>query len=663
MTSSNRVLHFDYETFSEVNLKQVGAHVYARHPSTRIICVAWALGDDDVQLIREGDDPRPFIRALKHADHYAGHNVNFEYLITKHVAPRQWGVSVPPIKPSRLICTAAISSYRGLPRSLEHAAAAANVGEHKDPRGQKLINKLCKPRRPSLKNPDERWTPETAPKDFDDFYEYCKQDVRTERALHSRLGDLPVSEYYVWQRDFRMNHRGIPINVRMLKRAIKCRDIIVAELERAALKGKPFQTLGQRAVVMQWCEDNGYPLPDYTAPTLEASVNDPDCPPVVRQVLRARQQCSRTSLKKFDAMLRALCPDNTVKGCHVYHGAHTGRWAGALIQPQNLPRPTISEAEITKAFKLLGQGKYLKFLEYDDPTGVLVSCIRGLIQPEEGLRMFASDFSNVEGRVLFAVAGDRAGLRVFRSGLDLYIDMASKIFNTTYDRIYDEYVGGNDYKRRVGKLAILGLGYQMGWEKFQATSAEKGVHFDEDFARAVVEAYRAAYPQVQQLWKDCEDAAKNAVVNPGTTFKVNEYLSYKVSGSTLLCQLPSRRRIHYPFPKIEDRKTPWGGRKPTLTYMTYEKGQFRRVKTFGGSLVENAIQGACRDLLTNAEEYTTASGYDTRMTVHDELVMTTDRPDASCEEVTHCMVGHLPEYARRWPIEAKTWEGPRFRKD
>ena len=195
------------------------------------------------------------------------------------------------------------------------------------------------------------------------------------------------------------------------------------------------------------------------------------------------------------------------------------------------------------------------------------------------------------------------------------------------------------------------------------TSAEKGVEFSAAFAKSVVEAYRESYPAVKNLWDDCDDAAKNAVANPGTVFRVNKYVAYKMKGNTLLCQLPSGRVIHYPFAEVQMRSAPWGGKKPTLTYMTYEKGRFVRVKTFGGSLVENIVQAAARDLLTNAEEYTEAAGYDTRMTIHDELVLTTDREDASVEEVDHCMIGHLPAYAAKWPIKAGTWEGPRFRKD
>lgn len=651
MTLHN-VLHIDYETYSEVDIKKVGGAYYARHPSTEILCLSWAMNDDKVKLFIPGQSDKKFLKALAKADFVAGHNVTFEYSITKHVATRQLGW--PEIPQEKLICTAALSSYRGLPRSLDGCAKALGLIEQKDPRGQRLIMKLCKPRNPSQKNPDTRWTPETAPEDFRDFYDYCIQDTKTEREIHRALGELPDYEKQVWQMDFSMNQRGIPVNKKILKRAVKAVEYLTVNLEKKAVEGKPFDSVGQRQKVLDWCEMLGYKLADFTAPTLEEAVNDPHCPRDVKQVLVARQQCSRTSLKKFDAMLRALCDDHTVKGCFIYHGAHTGRWTGSLIQPQNLPRPTITEEEIDKVMGYLHKKQYHKLLKFDDPTGALVSCIRAMIQPEEDSLFFASDYSNVEGRVLFCVAQCLTGIKVFRKNRDLYKEMATRIYDIKYSEV-------NGEQRRIGKLAILGLGYQMGAPKFRATCASKGVDITIEFSEQVVEAYRALYPEVKELWYSCEQTAKTAIMNPGKVYRVNKYVAYKYTGHTLLCQLPSKRLIHYPFATIKPMKAPWGGTKETIVYKSYDKGQFRDTKTFGGSLVENIIQAICRDLLVHAQFNLEAQDYLTRMTIHDELVLSKQK--GSVKQVTQIMVD-LPEWAAddEWPIKAESWKGRRFRK-
>lgn len=648
------ILHCDFETYSEVDIRKQGGAYYARHPSTEILCLSWAMNGDKVKLFKPGDDDKKLLKAIAKADQIAGHNVIFEYNIFKYVGTRQF--EWPEIPEEKLICTAALASYRGLPRSLDGCAQALGLIEQKDPRGSRLINKLCKPRRPSKLNPDTRWTPETAPNDFRDFYEYCKQDTRTEREIHKTLGSLPEYEQKVWHMDRKVNDRGVPINRKLLNRAIEAVRYITVELEQKVVKGKPFDTLGQRDKVMSWAEMRGYPLEAYTADILTKAIGDKECPKDVKEVLRARQQCSRTSLKKFDAMLRAMCDDDTVKGCFIYHGAHTGRWTGSLIQPQNLPRPTIDEKEIDEVIALLYKKKYSKLFKLDDPAAALVSCIRAMIQPEEGTIFYASDYNNVESRVLFCLAQCLTGLDVFKAHLDLYKQMATRIYGIAYDKI-------NSDQRRMGKLAILGLGYQMGAHKFKMTCESKGVIVSLAFAKQVVEIYRETYVEVVNLWSDCEKAAKQAIVNPGSVYRVNKYIAYKMKGTTLLCQLPSKRLIHYPFASVQRRQAPWGGMKDTITYFTYEKGQFRETKTFGGSLVENIVQGVSRDLLVHAQINLEQKKYKTRLTIHDELVMTRKIGKGSVDEVTRIMT-NLPDYAANdeWPIEADTWEGYRFKK-
>lgn len=647
------VLHADFETFSEVDIKKCGNYRYAQDPSTEILCLSLALNDEEPWIWIPGEDDSEIKHLLKHTDIVAAHNATFEKNIIDYVGSKHHGW--PRVPWERLIDTAAIAAYRGYPRSLDGVAKALGLIEQKDPRGAQLIRKLCKPRKPTKHNPATRWTPETAPEDFSDLYDYCIQDVRTERAVHHALGELPEPEQRIWVRDGQMNERGVPINTTALHGAIRAVKETSVMLESAAVRGKPFETLGQREKVMGWCSTRGYPLADYTADTLEHAVNDPECPAIVREVLKARSQTSRTSTKKFAAMLRSLCEDGTIKGAFLYYGAHTGRWAGRLIQGQNLPRPTITDLAIDIAIGMLEiglSGRQLAVL-FEDVMDTLVSCIRGLIIPPEGQQFYCADYSNVEGRVLFCSADDQTGLEVFRNKEDLYKVMAMAIYNIMLHEVDSD-------QRRMGKLAILGLGYQMGAPKFIATAAEQGVHLSKDFATEVVEAYRGKFDRVPKLWSDCERAAKQAIQNPGRSYQAG-VVKYMLKGSTLLCRLPSGRLMHYPKAVVRSMPAPWGGKKDTICYMTEKKRKWVVTKTFGGKLVENIVQAISRDLLVHAHHKVEDKGYRVHMTVHDELVTARKTGTGSVDELIELMT-QLPSWAAGWPIEASGWEGFRFQK-
>ena len=666
-------LFLDYETFSSCDLKKAGAYRYAEDDSTEILCAGFAMGDDEPTLATP-DSAGELHYALSHARSVTAHNAEFERCITNGTGGAKWGL--PRLKINSIFCTAAAAAAKGYPRSLGPLADYLGLSEGKDTAGTRLINKLCKPRgnarvsaaasQINLYTSDgvdyHRWTPDTAPQDFEDLYNYCKQDVIVLQAVHAAIGDLSKSELKVFRDTVRTNQRGIPIDRNLVACIVEMRNSVLSKIAHKAVRDKPFNTLGQRAKVMAWCADTGYPLSGYTADDLDEALSDPHCPKEVRKVLSARRDCSRTSLNKLDKMLTAVCRDGTIKGGFLYYGAHTGRWSGRLIQPQNLPRPMISEDEITKVMEHAASGKYKKVARMDDPAGAMVSCVRGVIQPEPGLRMFASDFSNIEVRVLFSLAECISGLQVFSSGRDIYLAMAGGIYKVSYDDVLASYKGGDDSQRRLGKYAILGLGYQMGAPKFRDTCAGFGTDITSDLSKKVVNIYRSTYSEIPKFWSDCESAALSAVRRVGKRVHVNKYISYKSDGDVLRCRLPSGREIYYRGAKAVIEQTRSGMQSYKLQFEASSARGVRLESTFGGSLVENITQAIARDLLVSSEEATRKAGYKTRMTVHDELVLTTDRKSASAQEVDRLMVSNLPDYAASWPIDAESWEGERFRK-
>ena len=664
------IVHADYETFSELNIKQCGAHAYSEHDSTEVLCLSYAFNDEEPILwLPDDDPPEDLFEALESSEwSFAAHNANFELLIWNNVCvPKLFWPELP--EDIEIIDTAAVAAMKALPRSLDGVCKALSVGEQKDKRGTHLIQKLCKPRKPSKNNPATRWTPETAPDDFNDLYEYCIQDVKAERDVHHAIGDLPKREYKLWQLDKTINNRGVHVNQKALNGAISIMDITNKQLDEEASKIADgfFERTGQRDKVIEWCEDNNYPLMNYTADYLDEVIKDPSCPTDIKRVIQIRRMTSRTSTKKYLAMARALCRDGTIKGTLLYHGAGTGRWTGKILQPQNLPRPTIKEIDISIALELMEEQDHesLAFLFNDDPSGTMVSCIRGTLIPGPDKTFICGDFSNVEGRGLAWSAGDTKCLKMYKEGLDLYIDMATAIYNMSYEDVYNEYKNGDDSKRRMGKLAILGLGYGMGAKKFVATAAARGVTITLEFAQRVVDAYRNKYKAVVKYWKALEQAAINAIKNPDKSYEVKGVF-YKMEEHFLTCKLASGRKLYYPFAEVRHMKAPWGEMKDTVTYMVSEKNKWIRTKTFGGKLAENIVQATARDLLVEAMFRIEDRGYPITLTVHDEalcevFIRLLEKGKRSLKEFSDLMK-QLPSWAKGFPMDVDCWQGMRYQK-
>lgn len=506
----------DFETRSELNLLAVGAWNYSIHPSTEIMCVSWratngesgfwhmrhprmikklranlekaknllakASRDDlkekrqatvnqiqqDIEDLKESD-PMELTRLfalIAEGFLVEAHNAFFERVIWKHigVARLQW----PEIDEDQWRCSAAKASMCALPRDLERASLEMCPEEQKDSEGHRIMLKLCKPANPTKADPKRKWHED--PADLRALWKYCDQDTRSEEALSNSLIELPDRELELWQMDQRMNLRGVYADQDMAHKAIDIASSLTDQLnsELSLVTHGELEKGSQRAKIKQWLNDNcdeevegtGAPILDRL---MQNSVyQDTDVHTVV-DIVRA---VNRTSIKKYQAMLDRGDPNDwRIRDMMMYHGAATGRWSGKGVQPHNFPRGFIKNMELTCAELLeYPLDELLMFHSRKDLMDILSWALRGALCAPPGRQLYVADFAAIEARVLVWLAGDELALQVFRDGKDIYKDMACSIYGIEYDQVQGEH-------RRMGKQAILGLGYQMGAPKFWDTIA------------------------------------------------------------------------------------------------------------------------------------------------------------------------------------------------
>ena len=506
----------DFETRSKADLRAVGAWNYARHPSTQVMCLSWrstngekgfwhmrhphmikklranlekatnllsiAKTDDlrekrqatviqiqqDIEDLKESD-PAELTRLFALiAEGYLveAHNAFFERVIWMHVCiPKmQW----PEIDEDQWRCSAAKASMHALPRDLERASGEMCPDEKKDSEGHRLMLKLCKPAKPTKADPDREW--HELPDDLRGLWKYCEQDTKAEEALSESLIELPPKELELWQMDQRMNLRGMYSDHDLAHKAIDISTTLTEQLN-TQLSETTYGELekgSQRAKIKQWLNDNCDEEVEGTgAPVLDRLMQNPAYANTkVSTVVDIVRAVNRTSIKKYQAMLdRSDIDDHRIRDMMMYHGAATGRWSGKGVQPHNFPRGFIKDMELT-CEELLGYplDELLMFHSRKDLMDILSWALRGGLCAPPGRRLYVADYAAIEARVLVWLANDEAALNVFRAGKDIYKDMATAIYGCLYEEVDSE-------QRRMGKQAILGLGYQMGAPKFWDTIA------------------------------------------------------------------------------------------------------------------------------------------------------------------------------------------------
>jgi len=568
------VLHCDFETASTLNLKKVGAYVYAMHPSTQVLSLSWAFDKEPVQTWRPG---QVFpVRMLKHvhADgEVHGWNVMFEYLIWNIVLPRH--ITLPPLLDiSQLHCTMARAACWGLPMQLDKAGAAVGASIQKDAVGHRLMLQMSKPRSFDPVTGDPIWWHETDAVKYDRLCQYNATDVEAEREIEDLLPNMPPWEREVWLMDARMNMRGFRID----KAAVAALHHVVdnevrrLNIQMRALTGGSVSSTSDVGALARYAESFGYPNNGMAAPVLDALLADTSLPIRLRMVLALRKKASKTSTRKLVSM-QDCCPhDSRVRGLFQYAGApRTLRWAGRLIQPQNLPRPLtgLDTGAVIQAV-LAGADSGTIELIFGDTLDVVASCLRACFQASPGNVLAVCDYSAIEARALAWLAGQTDILDVFARGEDVYMYMAQAIGSTD---------------RQMGKVTVLGCGYQMGWLRFKEHAASYGITVTDAEAVETVQAWRDANPSIVSFWYALDAAAKDAIKNPGTEYKIGGTrlrMGRNRMVGALLIELPNGSLLSYRGAHIE--YDPQGRESICFWGVDQKTRNWSKQRTYGGKL-------------------------------------------------------------------------------
>lgn len=677
------VAHVDFETFSELSIKagkknSVGAVKYSRHPSTELLCMGWAIGDEDPELWLPGNpSPRRLEEHVREGGLVCAWNAEFEIPVWRNVAHERLGWLNVPLDQWR--DTAAVALTYALPAALGEAGAALGVDVTKDKRGEHLINKLCKLRTPSKNDPSTRWTYDRVPQDYEDFYEYCRQDVRSERAIHEALPrkDLTKAELKTWMMTVQMNLRGWYVDLDTTRRVIELMDQykVRALAELRALTGFKVHTANQLDKLKAWLSDSeGVHLTNLQAETIEETLLRTDLTRRARRALEIRQVLSGAAVNKFAAQVRLADSDQCVRNLLMYHGTSTGRDAGRGIQIQNYLRKSVSNTEdgVNTAIAVVHSEDPIPTIErlYGPVPKFAALLTRSMLTSRPGHVLYSGDYASIENRLSAWYGGCEYALKVFRRGLDEYGVFASRYYSVDYADFIGRYKDGDplaDKQRNHSKRAVLSLMFGSGWPKFQATCAQWGDPCDDETAKDTVNFYRQElYPEVVSMWYDLEEAAQAAIMSPGTLTKVKRpYASVKfhVADDFLYMTLASGRRLAYHKPKIQKKKTPWGTMRDTITHMGREgkSGRWVRMKLIPGTIFNNAVQGTARDYMMAGCHGVVDAGYFLIGRVHDELINERESGTGSLGEYERLMCPDV-----RWlqgvPMVAECWSGTRWKK-
>ena len=629
----------DFETYSEADIRKLGAWGYACHSTTEVICMAYAIGDGEPVLWLPGDDLPEFIQDPSRFTLHAW-NSFFEWCIWRHV--QDW----PETNISQWHDTAALSAALAMPRALGDCGAALGISQdkQKDKRGKYLIQRLCKPNRGKRIQDSEL---------LQDLYDYCLQDVVAEREIATQLRPLSTLERQVWELDQLVNIRGVYVDMEAVDHALTLIDQTTQKLneEVAQITCRHLTNVSQRQRVIDYISnDLGYPLIKFDKAYLSEVLKDEALPDTARRLIEIRQQLGKTSTAKYAALKELVTNDHRAHGLLMYHGAATGRWSGRHFQPQNLPRSSFKNTDACIELFRYQDADLLEVI-YNDSMEALSSCLRGMLCAPEGKRLIVSDYSAIEARVLAWLAGQQDVLDVFQDHGLIYEHTASRIYGVPLDKVTEN-------QRFVGKVATLALGYQGGAKAFQGMAEVYGVEIDTDLADSIKNDWRKANRNIVQFWWNIEKAAIQAVKNPNTSFNYR-LIKFRYMSNYLFCRLPSGRLLAYYKPYIVEGDF----KAEQLAFMGTNSvtRKWERQKTYGGKLVENITQAVARDLMAEAMLRVEEAGYEVVLSVHDELIAEARNGFGSVGEFEDLMC-QLPTWATGLPVSSEGFECQRYRK-
>jgi len=632
------VLSIDFETASEAKLPKIGAYAYARHPSTRILCMAWAFDDEPVSVWRPDEDFPERIYDHVLSDYVVrGWNVAFEYAIWDAFFPQFMPID---LHPGQLDDTMARAAYWGLPLALDQAGAALGLSTLKDKTGHALMLRMSRPRSPG------HWWHEEDPQKYDELCAYCAQDVEAERAIAHKLHPLPDREKRIWQMDFEINQLGVAVDTVLVQRlkeiAAEASQDLNARLTR--ITGGLVTTVNATGAMLKFIHAQGFQIPDLQKTTVAEALHWGGLSPVVTDVLQIRQAAAKTSTAKLAVLTDAVVYGRVCGMTQYYGAARTGRWAGRLLQPQNLPRGTIKD--IDGAIDMILNGATVDDLESLFPVGALdivSSLLRSCLVAGPGKSLIVADFSQIEARVIAWLAGQEDVVEVFKAGNeDIYVYTARRIGSTS---------------RQLGKVLVLACGFGMGPGRFQETAADYGIDLTAKQAEDAVAAWRDANPDIVQFWWACDRAARAVAAGSKVVYLVGP-VTFRRRQNSMVITLPSGRELIYRNVRLVTNEGHEG--RDTVVYDGVHQitKNWSAIRTYGGKLAENITQAVARDVMADAM---LDMDLPIVLTVHDEIIVESHGPyDAA--EIMQIFMSKTPAWAPGLPVAASGWTGPRYKK-
>ena len=645
-----KTLSIDIETYSSAPLQKSGVYRYVEADDFEILLFSYSVDSTPVKVVDLacGEKiPDEVISALTDDSVTKwAFNASFEricisrflgYPTGKYLSPKSWK------------CSMVWAATMGLPLSLEGVGAVLGLKKQKLTEGKELIRYFCQPCSPTKSNGQRtRNFPHHAPDKWQLFKKYNIRDVETEMAIQARLAKYPVPDF-VWEEyhiDQVINDRGVALDMELVHQAIAMDSRSRAELTTAMKEITEIENPNSVQQMKQWLSDNGLKT-DTLGKKAVADIMK-TAPPELQNVLTLRQQLAKSSVKKYQSMETAVCSDRRARGMFQFYGANrTGRWAGRIIQMQNLPQNHLDDLAQARDLVRGGDFEGVEML-YEDVPDTLSQLIRTAFIPKEGCKFIVADFSAIEARVIAWLAGEKWRQKVFADGGDIYCASASQMFGVPVEKH-----GINGHLRQKGKIAELALGYGGSVGALKAMGAiDMGI--PEDELPELVSAWRQANPHIVKLWWDIDRNVKDAVIKKTTTEAYGLKFIYR--SGMLFITLPSGRRLAYVKPKIGENK--FGG-----SCITYEgvgsTKKWERIESYGPKFVENIVQATARDILCYAMK--TLRHCSIVMHIHDELVIEADS-DTSLEYICKQM-SNTPPWANGLLLRADGYETYFYKKD
>ena len=641
-------LAIDIETYSDVSLPDCGVHRYAASEQFEILLFAYSLNDKPTQIIDLASGEKIPDKIMEYLTDDSVIKTAYNAAFERNCINRFFGLS---LKPEGWRCTLVQASMLSLPLSLEGVGEALNLDKKKMSEGKDLIRYFCMPCKPTKANGGRtRNLPSDAPEKWELFKTYCIRDVDVEKQIRNKLAKFPIPdrEQELYCMDQRINDRGIMVDQELIGHAVACDLLYKETVTKKAYEISGLENPNSVSQLKDWLNENGIEVNSLAKAAVEELVENTQGD--VAEMMKLRLAMSKTSVKKYEAMERSVCPDGRVHGLLQFYGANrTGRWAGRLVQIHNLPQNHMEDLELARS--LVKEGRYdLVELLYDSIPDVLSELIRTAFVAKPGCRFIVSDFSAIEARVMGYLAGEGWVMEEFRGAGKIYEQTASKMFHIPIEEI----TKGSPYRAR-GKVASLAC--QYGGAEGALISMGALNFVEEEELKGLVQSWRTANPHIVNYWYEIDGAVKAAVKERKMT-KVGMVTVYYQSGM-LKIALPSGRVLSYVRPRMTVNR--FGSESVSYEGIGTNR-KWTRIESYGAKFCENIVQATARDVLAEAMLRLEKKGFDIVCHIHDEVVLEVPEGASSVEEVNGIMAV-CPDWCEGLPLKAAGFESPVYKKD